>query len=102
MAQKVPSAAGDHETAYGTFLVYGWAMARRPPSARSSRVLRVHILALRDSTALVPIGLADMLRKAMEVAATIPTARPRPILEPKLVACGPGRIVSGAGGLRVH
>jgi transcriptional regulator GlxA family with amidase domain len=77
-------------------------MARRSTSARSSRVLRVHILALRDSTALVPIGLVDMLRKAMEVAATIPTARPRPILEPKLVACGPGRLVSGAGGVRVH
>lgn len=77
-------------------------MAPRSRSARSSRVLRVHILALRDSTALVPIGLIDMLRKAMEVAATIPTARPRPILEPKLVAGGPGLLVSGAGGVRVH
>jgi transcriptional regulator GlxA family with amidase domain len=77
-------------------------MARRPAATRVPKVLRVHILALRDSTALVPIGLVDMLRKAMEVAATIPAARPRPILEPTLIACGPGRLVSGAGGVRVH
>jgi transcriptional regulator GlxA family with amidase domain len=66
------------------------------------RVLRIHVLALRDSTALVPIGLMDMLRKAGEVARMIPSARPRPILDTKLVACGPGPIVAGAGGLRVH
>jgi len=82
--------------------VYGWAMTRSSGSASLPRVLRVHVLALRDSTALVPIGLMDMLRKAMEVAAMIPAARPRPILQPTLVACGPSVVVSGAGGLRVH
>lgn len=77
-------------------------MARSRPRARLSRVLRVHILALRDSTALVPIGLADMLRKAMALAATIPATRTRPILEARLVACGDSASVSAAGGLRVH
>jgi transcriptional regulator GlxA family with amidase domain len=65
-------------------------------------VLRVHVLALRDSTALVPIGLVDMLRKATELAASMPAAQARPVLEPVLVACGAARVVLGAGGIRVH
>jgi transcriptional regulator GlxA family with amidase domain len=66
------------------------------------RLLRVHVLALRDSTALVPIGLTDMLRKAAELAAKLPGKPPRLALETTLVACGPDLVVAGAGGVRVH
>jgi transcriptional regulator GlxA family with amidase domain len=76
------------------------AQVVRRNGARS--VVRIHVLALRDSTALVPIGLMDMLRKAAEVARSIPSRRPRPVLDAKLVACGPGLLVAGAGGIRVH
>lgn len=75
---------------------------RLPRSARAPRVLRVHILALRESTALVPIGLADMLRKASDIARSMPSSRPRPILDARLVAPGRDVVVSGAGGIRVH
>jgi transcriptional regulator GlxA family with amidase domain len=71
------------------------------PAARS-RLIRVVVLALRDSTALVPIGFADLLRKAAQLAATVPTARARPRLEVQLVACGSAPVVVGASGLRVH
>jgi transcriptional regulator GlxA family with amidase domain len=60
------------------------------------------VLALHDSTALVPIGLVDMLRKATQLAASMPSARPRIVLEPVLVACGRAPLVSGAGAVRVH
>lgn len=82
--------------------MYVWAM---PPATRSisaPRAIRVHVLALHDSTALVPIGLVDMLRKATQLAASLPATRPRPALEPTLVACGSGRMVTGAGGVRIH
>src|SRR5262249_3414753 len=52
----------DRETAYRTFLVYVWAMPRTMRSVAAPRTIRVNVLALHDSTALVPIGLADMLR----------------------------------------
>ena len=82
--------------------MYDWAMARSSRRPEARRVLRIHVLALHDSTALVPVGLVDMLRKATQLAQSIPAARPRPTLEPKLVACGSGVVVSGAGGIRVH
>jgi transcriptional regulator GlxA family with amidase domain len=77
-------------------------MPRTVRSIAAPRAIRVHVLALHDSTALVPIGLVDMLRKATQLAASLPASRPRPTLEPTLVACGPGRIVVGAGGVRIH
>src|SRR5262249_6400609 len=93
-----------------------WAMpSRRPVSPRArtrrarpvrpaagSRLIRVAVLALRDSTALVPIGFAELLRKAVQLADTIPTSRARPRLEVRLVACGSAPVVVGAGGIRVH
>jgi transcriptional regulator GlxA family with amidase domain len=76
-----------------------------PPARRSlsaPRAIRVRVLALHDSTALVPIGLVDLLRKATQLAASLPAPRPRPALEATLVACGSGRVVTGAGGVRIH
>jgi transcriptional regulator GlxA family with amidase domain len=90
----LPAPPRTGQSAYGTFLGYVWAMA--------GKSLRIHILALRDSTALVPIGLADMLRKATQLAETMPQRRPRPRLVPTLVAPGADLVVSGAGGVRVH
>jgi transcriptional regulator GlxA family with amidase domain len=66
------------------------------------RVLRVDVLALHDSTALVPIGMVDMLRKATELAAMLPSPGSRPRLVPRLVACGSRQVVVGAGGVRIH
>jgi len=75
--------------------------ARPVRSAARSRLIRVAVLALRDSTALVPIGFADLLRKAVQLAATIPASRARPRLEVRLVACGSELVVVGSGGIRV-
>ena len=60
------------------------------------------MLALRDSTALVPIGFADLLRKAMQLADTIPTARAARGCRYDWSACGSAPVVVGASGLRVH
>lgn len=64
------------------------------------RSLRIHVLALRDSPALVPIGLLDLLGKSADLAALLPSARARPILETTLV--GPELIVRAARGLLLH
>jgi transcriptional regulator GlxA family with amidase domain len=60
------------------------------------------VLALHDSTAFVPIGLVDMLRKATHLAASMPSAQPRIVLEPVLVAGGRAPLVVGAGAVRIH
>lgn len=81
------------------------ARGRRGRSVRiaaRSRLIRIAVLALRDSSSLVPIGFADLLRKAVQLAATIPSARARPRLEVRLVACGSAPVVVGSGGIRVH
>jgi transcriptional regulator GlxA family with amidase domain len=62
---------------------------------RRSR-FRVHVLALRDCTAFVPIGIVDMLRKA----AMLPGARRA--VEVVLVAPGGSPTVVGAGGIRIR
>jgi transcriptional regulator GlxA family with amidase domain len=60
---------------------------------------RVHVLALRDCTALVPIGLMDMLRKSIELAAQLP--EPAPSLDVTLVSATTERTVALAGGVRL-
>jgi transcriptional regulator GlxA family with amidase domain len=54
---------------------------------------------LRDSTALVPIGVIDMLRKAGELAAAAGAAR---LVEAMLVAPGNALAVKCAGGLELR
>jgi len=76
--------------------------ARPARSAARSQLIRVAVLALRDSTALVPIGFADLLRKAVQLAATLPASGARPRLQVQLVACGSAPVVVGASGIRVH
>ncbi len=75
-------------------LRYERAMARTPP-------LRVHVLALDDCTTLVPVGLIDLLRKSVDLAAAVPGPRPRAVAF-KLVAAGARPSVTGAGGLTVR
>ncbi len=76
--------------------------ARPVRPAASPRILRIAVLALRDSSALVPIGLVDLLRKASQLADSIPSARPRLRLETRLVACGSASLVVCSGGVRIH
>src|SRR5262249_57602073 len=76
--------------ANGLSLRYERAMA---PKTR----IRVHVLALVDCTAFVPVGVMDLLRKSVELAATMPG--PHPDVVVKLVSAGDRVLVNGAGGL---
>jgi transcriptional regulator GlxA family with amidase domain len=76
--------------------------ARPVRAAAQSRLIRIAVLALRDSSALVSVGFADLLRKAVQLAATIPGARARPRLEVRLVACGSEPVVVASSGIRLH
>ena len=73
-------------------------MATRLPPAKK----RIHILALEDCTALVPVGYADLLRKALALAAQGVGGQPPRALEVTLVSAGASRTVTAAGGLRLQ
>jgi transcriptional regulator GlxA family with amidase domain len=62
--------------------------------------VRIHVLALRDCTALVPVGIMDLLRKSAELSARRP-GRSRDLLL-KLVSAGRQRNLRGAGGLTLR
>lgn len=64
------------------------------------KAVRIHVLALRDCTTLVPVGIMDLLRKSAELAARHP-GRSRQ-LAPKLVSAGRQRTLRGAGGLTLR
>jgi transcriptional regulator GlxA family with amidase domain len=59
--------------------------------------IRVHVLALLDSTAFVPVGLMDLLRKSIALAATMPGRSPSVAV--KLVSAGERTELSAAGGI---
>jgi transcriptional regulator GlxA family with amidase domain len=61
----------------------------------------VHVLALRDCTPLVSVGIVDMLRKANDLAQSMPDGRARSSLKIMLVAPGRTRMVTMAGGIAV-
>jgi transcriptional regulator GlxA family with amidase domain len=63
------------------------------------RALRVHVLALHDCAPIVPVGMIDLLRKSIELAATLPARRPRPRIELALVSAGERRTVAASSGL---
>jgi transcriptional regulator GlxA family with amidase domain len=65
-----------------------------------AKAMRVQVLALSHSTALVPVGIADMLRKAADLAAMMQLPV-RPV-EVSLISTGKSRIVRGAGGIEVR
>ena len=69
---------------------YAWAMSPQ----------RVYVVALRDCTAFVPIGLMDMLRKSIELAAQLPGGGRG--LVATLVSATTDRTVELAGGVRVR
>jgi transcriptional regulator GlxA family with amidase domain len=80
-------------------------MANRPllsyeRAMLQKNTMRVHVLALADCTGFVPVGLMDLLRKSIELSATLPGDRPR--LEARLVSAGEHTEVKLAGGLPVH
>src|SRR5687767_13261871 len=87
------------EVANRPFYGYGWAMA-----ARASRVIRVHVLALHECAPIVPIGMIDLLRKSIDLVATLPPprARPRPRVDLALVAAGEERAITAAGGVALR
>lgn len=70
--------------------------------SRQARPVRVQVLALRDCTPLVPVGIADLLRKAGELAALVPAHPERPPVEVQLVASGKEPLVRCAGGLELR
>jgi transcriptional regulator GlxA family with amidase domain len=66
-----------------------------------SRTIRIHVLALRDCTPLVPVGIVELLRKASELASSIPGARGGRV-HVTMVAAGSQRTVTCAGGLALR
>src|SRR5207302_525984 len=62
--------------------------SRQPRRERRRTATRVHVLALRDCTPLVSVGVLDMLRKASQLAESIPGVDRRPRLDATLVAPG--------------
>lgn len=66
-----------------------------------ARPLRVQVLVLRDCTPIVPVGIVDLLRKTVELAATIPSRTPRPRLELSLISGTRATRVRAAGGVRL-
>ncbi|MFN0250534.1 MAG: GlxA family transcriptional regulator [Kofleriaceae bacterium] len=66
------------------------------------RALRVHVLALHQCAPIVPIGMLDLLRKSIELAATLPVSRPRRAIELSLIAGGTKRDVVCSNGLVVR
>src|SRR4029450_12663968 len=59
-----------------------------------------HVLALHDCTALVPIGLVDMLRKSIALAAEL--GLPARDIEVTLVSATHEHTIALAGGVRVR
>lgn len=60
--------------------------------------LRVHVVVLADSTALVPVAVAELLRKSQELAQALPSPSRRSVA---VTLVGARRSVATAGGLRV-
>ena len=67
--------------------------------ARPRSPYRVHVLALRDCTPLVPVGVCDLLRKA---TALVPPGTRSRTIDVQLVSPGPSLVVEAAGGLRLR
>jgi transcriptional regulator GlxA family with amidase domain len=61
---------------------------------------RVHVLVLADCTTFVPVGVMDLLRKSIDLGATMP--RRGSAVIPKLVSAGEQTTLQGAGGLTVE
>lgn len=66
------------------------------------RPLRVHVLALHECAPIVPVGMMDLLRKSIELSATVPASRPRRAVQLSLIAPGAKRDVVCANGLVVR
>jgi transcriptional regulator GlxA family with amidase domain len=60
----------------------------------------VHVLVLADCTPFVPVGIIELLRKSVELAAIHPGRAPK--LKLKLVSAGSQKTVRAAGGLALR
>src|SRR5262245_59966936 len=65
-----------------------------------ARPLRIHVVVLRDSTAIVPIAVSELLRKAEELAASMPLPPIRHSLS--ITLTGATHTVITAGGFPVR
>lgn len=63
---------------------------------------RVQVLVLRDCTPIVSVGVVDLLRKASDLAATVPGLHDRKALEVTLVSAVDRRLVRAAGGIELR
>jgi transcriptional regulator GlxA family with amidase domain len=66
--------------------------------------LQLHVLALIDCAPIVPVGVIDLLRKSVELAATLPPpkGRARRGVELTLVSADATTRLTTAGGLAIH
>ncbi len=73
-------------------------------AVRTSPAIRVHVLALPECAPIVPIGTVDLLRKSIELAATLPPprSRPRPRIDVTLVSGARERGLTAAGGVELR
>jgi transcriptional regulator GlxA family with amidase domain len=62
--------------------------------------VRIHVLALADCTAFVPVGVIDLLRKSIDLAATMSGNQPNVVV--KMVSAGEQAAVRAAGGLSLR
>jgi transcriptional regulator GlxA family with amidase domain len=62
----------------------------------------VQVLVLRDCTPIVPVGVVDLLRKASDLAATMPGGPDRDALDVTLVSATSRRLVRAAGGIELR
>jgi transcriptional regulator GlxA family with amidase domain len=62
----------------------------------------VHVLVLRDCTPIVSVGVVDLLRKASDLAATMPGGHRGPALDVSLVSATDRRLVRAAGGIEIR
>jgi transcriptional regulator GlxA family with amidase domain len=63
--------------------------------------MKIHILVLRDCTPMVPVGMADMLRKTAELPAWVPGIEVRDDVEVTLVSAAKELTITAAGGIRI-
>jgi transcriptional regulator GlxA family with amidase domain len=73
--------------------------ARRPSGPGRPRV---QVLVLRDCTPIVSVGVVDLLRKASDLAATMPRGRGGSGLDVRLVSATDRRLVCAAGGIEIR
>src|SRR2546421_2675461 len=104
MPSHLPTPRAGREMADRTMIRYQSAMGARAPRRRrlAPGRRRVQVLVLRDCTPIVPVGVIDLLRKASDLAATMPGLTARPTVEISLVSATDRRVVRAAGDIEIR